>query len=80
MKKLKIMFASMAFLFAVVAAFASKNVSSDDALVDYYRQSGTNCVIETFCHPLNPGTLCDYTVYQVKNGNQCQNSIMAFKP
>lgn len=80
MKKLKIMFASVAFLFAVMAAFASKNASSSETLVDYYRQSGNNCEVETYCHPINPGTPCDYTVYQLNNDNQCQNPIMAFKP
>lgn len=80
MKHLKIMFASVAFLFAIVAAFASKNASSNETLVDYYRQTVNECQVETICDPFNLGDACEYTVYQDRNGNECQTPIMAYKP
>tara|TARA_R110002096_G_scaffold265300_2_gene458785 strand:+ start:8163 stop:8411 length:249 start_codon:yes stop_codon:yes gene_type:complete len=81
MKKLKIMFASVAFLFAIVAAFASKNASSSETLVDYYRQTTSNeCQVENICDPFNLGDACEYTVYQETEGTECQQPILAYKP
>uniref|UniRef100_UPI00404861E4 DUF6520 family protein n=1 Tax=Mariniflexile sp. TaxID=1979402 RepID=UPI00404861E4 len=80
MKKLKIMFASVAFLFAIVASFASKKASSSETLVDYYRQISNDCQVENICDPFNLGDACEYTVYQERNGTTCQTPIMAYKP
>lgn len=77
MKKLKIMLASVAFLFALVAAFASKNVSSTDTLGQYYRTNSLGQCVETTCTPLNTGELCEFTVYDSKiSQTQCDNPVI----
>ena len=77
MKKLKIMLASVAFLFALVAAFASKNVSSTDTLDQYYRANSSGQCVQTNCDPLNAGELCEFTVYQTKiSQSQCDNPVI----
>ncbi|PKQ44219.1 DUF6520 family protein [Confluentibacter flavum] len=75
MKKLKkIMFASVAFLFAVVAAFASKNVSSTDSIDQYYAKDGAECVA-TDCSPSNQGESCNFIVYEEDISNECSTPV-----
>lgn len=73
------MFASVAFLFALVAAFASKNVSSADTLDQYYVKNGIACQ-PTDCDPSNTGSICTFTVYEDDLLNPCSTAIVAYRP
>jgi hypothetical protein len=74
MKKFKIMFASVAFLFAVVAAFASKNVSTTDSVDQYYILNDEMCE-PTNCHPDNQGDPCEFQVYEEDELNPCSTLV-----
>ncbi|MDO6761882.1 DUF6520 family protein [Tamlana sp. 2_MG-2023] len=76
MKKLKIMLASATFLFAFVAAFASKNASSIDAFSQYYVKDGSHCE-PTNCNPINTGEACEFNVYEPDVLNQCATPVIS---
>jgi len=77
MKKMRIMLGSAAFLVAVAAAFASKNVETATIDDQYYRINGSEQCVETNCDPLNTGELCEFTVYQTKTSQtQCDNPVI----
>lgn len=74
MKHLKSLLASIAFLFAVVAVFASKQVPEMDTLDQYYIENGQQCQ-ETNCHPQNEGAPCEFDVYEEDELNPCSTLV-----
>lgn len=68
----------MAFLLAVVFAFATNEEADKDVLVTGYIFSNNNCnVVSHDCNPFE-GDLCTIggkTVYRTKSGTQCSNPM-----
>lgn len=71
----------MAFMLAIVFAFAAESKSSieDDVLITGYIQNTTTCdPVPVDCTTVIGGPLCSFgkkQVFRIKNGTQCHTSL-----